>query len=66
MDNALYIGNNNGLTMYNIVTDTNLISIREEIFCDFDQSSDQIFNNYIDDLVIHFLNSDNNKYINAC
>jgi hypothetical protein len=66
MDNALYIGNNNGLTMYNIVTDTNLISIREEIFCDFDQSSDEIVNNYIDDLVIHFLNSDNNKYINAC
>ena len=61
---AIYIGYND-VTMYNIVTDTNLISIREEIFCDFDQTSDPIVNNYIDDLVIHFLNSDNNKYLHS-
>ena len=46
--------------MYNIVTDTNMISIRDEIFCDFDQTSDPIVNNYIDDLVIQFLNSNEN------
>ena len=47
--------------MYNIVTDTNLLSIRESIYCDFDQTSDPTVNNYIDDLVIHFLNNNNNN-----
>ena len=62
VNDSIYIGNND-LTMYNIVTDTNLISIREEIFCDFDQTSEPTVNNYIDDLVIHFLNSKSNKYL---
>ena len=56
---AQYIGKND-IIMYNIVTDTNMISIRDEIFCDFDQTSDPIVNNYIDDLVIQFLNSNEN------
>jgi hypothetical protein len=60
LKDAIYLGNNE-IIMYNIVTDTNLLSIRESIYCDFDQTSDPTVNNYIDDLVIHFLNNNNNN-----